>query len=292
MALRLRLLLLPTLLLLTLSACQFNTVLDDTFDLTTYERDYVKLQGVDGVNLYDLFLLNYAILRQRDYYNYQIEGKTYGEILEMARSFQKIGMPVKETYNRNGEQDLLILDPAAEGMGMVRKGKSSRLKKVLNFSCSFENPTDQDLVIASATFLLKGPFNDHLSTVSYELNCIVNQGQKIDILFVADATNITRNLLYNRPFKAPYIDIDNLLNNMEVEVGGATVEQQTANFEDCMHYNARIEPHKAMDYQEAFAEKEWLEKDANGHVSALKLGDTHFEIEYSDEPVNINEFLK
>lgn len=148
------------------------------------------------------------------------------------------------------------------------------------------------MVIASATFLLKGPFKDHLTTVGYELNCIVNKGQKIDILFFADASNITRNLLYNRPFKAPIIGIDEILNDMEIEVGGATVEGQTRHFRDCMHYSARIEPHTALVYQQAFEGKDWQMKDANGYITALNLGDTHFVIKYSDEPVDVNEFLK
>lgn len=112
-----------------LSSCQFKTALDDTFNLSTYQRDYVKLQGLEDITLDDLHLLNYAIVRQRDYYNYQIEGKTYGEILEMARSFRENGLPVKEQYNRNGAQDILVLTPQSEGMGMVRKGETSRLKK-------------------------------------------------------------------------------------------------------------------------------------------------------------------
>lgn len=289
---RIKLLLFSLSLLIMLPACQFNTVLDDTFNLSTYQRDYVKLQSLEDITLDDLHILNYTIVRQRDYYNYQIEGKTYRELLEMAQSFRASGLPVKEQYKRNGEQDILLLQAQSEGMGMIRKGETSRLKKVLNFRCSFENTTSRDVVIAAATFLLKGPFKDHLTTVGYELNCIVNKGQKIDILFFANATNITRNLLYNRPFKAPFIGIDDLLNNMEVEVGGATVELQTANFKDCMHYSARIAPHKELVYEDAFEGTDWQVKDANGQVTALHLGNTHFIIEYSDEPVKVSEFLK
>lgn len=280
------------LLVLLLNSCQFQTVLDDTFSQATYPRDYVKLQDLESISMEDLFYINYAIVRQRDYYNYQIEGKTYREILEMAKTFRQNGLPVEEQYHRNGQQDILILKPESEGMGMIRKGESSRLKKVLNFSCSFENTTNRDVVIASVTFLLKGPFKDHLSTVGYELNCIVNKGQKIDILFFADASNITRNLLFNRPFKAPYTWIDEILYDMTVEVGGATVELETAHFKDCMHYSARIEPHQAMVYKDALEGTEWQLRDANGQVTALKLGNSHFIIEYSDQPVDINDFLK
>ena len=277
--------------LILFSSCQFKSVLDKTFDLKLYTHHFTQMQDLKDITRDDLFLINYTIVRQRDYYNYQIEGKTYREILEMGKSFRANGLPVKEQYNRNGEQEALKLKADAEGIGMIRKGEnSSRLKKVLNFNCTFENTNDKDVVIASASFILKGPFNDHLSTVGYELNCIVNEGQKIEILFVADATNITKNLLHKRPFKAPYIGIDDILNNMEVEIGGATVEFQTADFEDCMHYSTRIAPHIALDYQKDLEDKDWQIKDSSGQVTTLNLGETHFIIEYSDEPVKASDF--
>ena len=58
-----------------------NSGLNKKFIADRYEIDSRIIQDKKIVPSYDKFLLNYGILRHRDYYNYEIEGKTFEEIL-------------------------------------------------------------------------------------------------------------------------------------------------------------------------------------------------------------------
>ena len=67
------------LLIAFLASCN-NSGLNKDFIVERYEIDSKIIQKKKDVSNLDKFLLNYGILRHRDYYNYEIEGKTFEEI--------------------------------------------------------------------------------------------------------------------------------------------------------------------------------------------------------------------
>jgi len=82
-----------------------KSVLDKPFNPILYKTEFGQFFKDPTISNKDAFLINYSIIRQRDYLGYEVEGKTYGEILDMAKAFNKNGMPINETYDDEEFQD-------------------------------------------------------------------------------------------------------------------------------------------------------------------------------------------
>ena len=158
--------LIPVLFLaLCFTACGPEALLDRPFNPEKYKVDLTRLLKDTSISNADALLINYAVIRNRPYYNYSIQGKTYGEILHMAKGFKEKGLPIEEIFEPVAEkQELLSLKVFNEGSGLVRKkGSKSRLKKMLNFSCEYTNTSDQDVVLSNSTFQIRGPLKGSYS---------------------------------------------------------------------------------------------------------------------------------
>ncbi|MDG2418928.1 MAG: hypothetical protein P8M17_08055, partial [Saprospiraceae bacterium] len=82
-----------------------KSVLDKPFNPILYKTAFTQFLKDENISNKDAFLINYSIIRQREYLGYEIENKSYGEILEMARVFNQNGIPVKETYDETEYED-------------------------------------------------------------------------------------------------------------------------------------------------------------------------------------------
>lgn len=265
--------LIPIILLI---ACTPSTILDKKMEYIFYEKmDYKLLLKDETVSEADVFLINYAIVRQRDYFNYTVEGKTYGEILAMAKDFQQNGMPVKFNMNENSERGNIQVSAVTEGVGFVKKDSNSkRVIKTLNFRSKFDNPTDKDIVILNSSFVINGPFGDYLTTVNYDINCIAKAKNSTDVSCIVPGKVIQKNLLFEG---SPYITrlgIDEILSNLNVAPSGVSTKDEGRYFKECFFNASRIEPQVIINYQEDFEGKEWKSKGADG-VFSIDVGDMH-----------------
>lgn len=278
-----------SLAILAASCSLFTSTLDKPFNKQTYRLYLERMLNKEEITQEEMFLINYAVVRQRDYYNYQIEGKTYREILAMARDFQQNGLPVKSSFTWNGQRDFLKATALeAEGAGYIReKEKSSILYKVLDFYATLQNTTSEDIALLNVTFLIFGPFKDHLATVGYEINCLLPAGLDQRFNFVADGLNIRNNALFNGDPELSNLIVDQLFSYVEVRIGGYTLTTRTRHFKQCILNQARFEPKESLDYAEAFTSTSWIERGPDGNAVELHLGNAHFEDETTKDLVTL-----
>ena len=261
--------------LIGLFSCDSFTILDKKFEYKFYEKlDYAKLVKSELVSDEDLFLINYTIVRQRDYFNYTVEGKTYGEILELGKSLKENGMPVEVKMEDNGIQNELRQIVVREGVGHVRVPNSKKVIKTLNFKCEFENPTDKDIVLLSSSFIVEGPFGDYLSTVNFEVNCILQAGTKVFVPCAIPGKTIQQNILFEGNPLIQRLGIDNIINELQVKASGISYQDEGRYFRDCFFNAARIEPQNIINYKEDLKDKNWKISNSDGTYS-LDFGKMH-----------------
>ena len=263
-----------------------NSALDHTFDPERYALDIDIIQRQGKISLSDLVLLNYVVLRQNDYFNYSIEGKTYQEILELAKTLNKEGMPYEEVFDIKEDNTNLLTKFTNEGTGAIRqKEGSKRLIKVMKFKGEFTNTTDKDLVLLNSTILLKGPFKKHITSAGYELNCLISPGNTLKVDFILDAKNIQRNILFFEHYKTPQFFIDSLITNSSLSLAGNTITTNTEFFETCVFDGQRVEPFKYYEYQEDFDKEKQIMREG-GKTVRFEYGDPHFTIKENDTIIN------
>lgn len=267
-----------------LFACGAKTMLDQPFNRETYDDDLLFMLQKQQVSQDELFDIVYAIVRRREYFNYEIEGKTYREILSMARDFRRDGLPVREVFNRNGEQEAVVVEVENEGAAFVRKpGSKTRLEKKLKFAAEYVNQSDKPVVLLSTTFHFNGPFHDHLSHSAYQLNCLLEPGQRKRINFIAEAANIRDNLIFGSAFDVRLLSVDSLFSNLTITVGGNSITQDTRYHDACRFGSARVDPARDYLMKDEFNAEEQIERDQNGRATAIRMGNAHFQISDSDE---------
>ncbi len=268
-------------------SCNSDGILGKKFTYEWYEKlDYEKLLVSDKINDSELFLLNYAIVRHRDYFNYSLKDKSYKEILEMAGNFSRDGFPVEFKLNENGTQDIIKQSIKVEEVGMVRKSPNSkRLLKTLNFKCRFENSTDQEVVLLSSSFVVKGPFGDYLTTLNYEINCILEAGGSVDAGFILPGRVIQNNLLFEGNPYIRRLGIDNILNSLQIEPSGMSLQDKGRYFKECYFGEARLEPQVMVDFKKDLKDREWKKQNAEGKY-VLDFGDMHIP-DTSDEVIQM-----
>jgi len=271
------------------STCSSST-LDKPFETRFHDGYYQKLFQEKEVSSEELFLINYGVIRQRDYYNYEVEGKTYSEILEQSKQFTKQGLPVKTEYADYEKVEGLSIQTKNDGSSTMRPDEgSSRLIKVFRFNATYENTSDKDMALLSSTFLIKGPFQEHITTVAYEINCLLEAGAKVPMGFLVEAKAIRNNVLYASNYETKQVDLETLLYNLEIEAVGQEVTSETAYFNDCIRSEARRTPFKVIDYEKDMKEEDWIVMDDSGNIISLKIQPTYINAEYSDEPIDMNE---
>lgn len=265
-------------------ACGSKTMLDQPFNRETYDDDLLFMLQKQQVSQEELFDIVYAIVRRRAYFNYEIEGKTYREILSMAQDFRRDGLPVQEVFNRNGEQDAVAVEVENEGAAFVRKpGSKNRLEKKLKFAAEYTNRSDRAVILLNTTFHFNGPFQDHLSRAAYQLNCLLEPGQRKRINFIAEATNIRDNLMFGSAFDVRLLSVDSLFNNLTITAGGNSITHDTRYHDTCRFGSARVEPVKSLVMKDYFDPEQHIERDQHGRATAINRGNAHFQVGDSDE---------
>ncbi|MEN0049905.1 MAG: hypothetical protein AAF806_22780 [Bacteroidota bacterium] len=274
---------------LLFTACSSST-LDKPFEARFHDAYYQKLFREKEITPNELFLTNYSVIRQRDYYGYEVEGKTYREILEQAKQFAEQGLPIKTAYAAYEKIEDLSITTENDGSSTMRpEAGSSRLVKVFRFNATYENTSDKDMALLSSTFLIKGPFQEHITTIAYEINCLLEAGAKVPMGFLVEAKDIRDNVLYASNYETKQVDLETLLHNLEIEAVGQEVTSETAYFNDCIRSEARRVPFKVIDYEEDMKEEDWIVMDNAGNIVSLKIEPTYFQAAYSDEPIDMNE---
>lgn len=255
--------------ILLLASCS-SSILDREYHENTYKGTFRGLFGDSNVSKADAVLINYAILRQGK----ELEGKTFGKIKEAAEYYKVNGLPEPVGFNTNSPSTKVKAVAENEGMGLIKRAENKkRMVKKLKFSCTYTNPTDKAVAIENTTFVLRGPIQDHIATVAYEVNCQVAAGGELTVFFVADSKNIRNNIMHNIYTAQDNIMFDEWADQITIQPSGIGVTKNARNFSNCKNDGARREPF----FQLEFADL----KDPR------MAGKTHYEPELSDEPVRM-----
>lgn len=268
-----------------LMSCE-KSVLDKPFNPILYKTEFAQFFKDENISNKDAFLINYAIIRQRDYLGYQIEGKTYGEILEMAKAYHQNGMPVNETYDEMEYQDALEVTISNIKSTFLNKSETSTAKvKNLKFKATYKNISDKDVALNLATFIINGPFKQHLMTAGYETNCKILAGEKMVVNYVVNSKKIRDNLFYGKKSKIKRLMIDDIIDNIEIQLGGLTFDNNTKYYEECFIEDLVVEPFQLSKYKEMYPDKNFNAKKVNG-VQTVHRGPRFFTKEDTDKALN------
>ena len=228
--------------------------------------------GIDQVaSNQDMFYINHVIVRERSYLDYSVKGKTYAQLLAMGKDMAANGMKVQSEFPEVKLPDNLKANIKNEGPGYHEN------KKVLKFSVDFQNTSTKDLALLDATFLVYGPFKDHIATVAYEINTKIKKGKKQKLFFLVDAKTIRENILFGRDFSMGRLFMDDIILEADIQLGGASVtNKNVSNFDTFNAKGEYIIADKEFSYPRELTKGEWYEKDANGKATVLKPGLRHY----------------
>lgn len=268
-----------------LMSCE-TSVLDKPFNPILYKTEFTQFFSDENISNHDAFLINYSIIRQRDYLGYQVEGKTYGEILQMAKGFNQLGIPVKETYDGAETQDILEVKISHIKSTFLNKSKTSTAKvKNLKFKVSYKNVSDKDVALNLATFIINGPFKQHLMTAGYETNCKIVAGETMVVNYVVNSKKIRDNLFYGKTNKIRRLMIDDIIDNTEIKIGGLILDKSTKHYEECFIEDLVVEPFQLSNYKEMYPGKKFNAKIVNG-VQTVHRGPQLFKKDDTDKALN------
>lgn len=263
-----------------------TSVLDKPFNPILYKADFTQFFSEKNISNQDAFLINYAIIRQRDYLGYEVEGKTYGEILQMAKGFNQLGIPLKETYDEAESQDALEVTITNIKSTFLEKSENSSAKvKNLKFKVTYKNVSDKDVALNLATFIINGPFKQHLMTAGYETNCKIIAGETMVVNYVVNSKKIRDNLFYGKTNTIKRVMIDDIIDNLEIKVGGLKLDNNTQYYEECFIEDLVVEPFQLSNYKKMYPNKNFNAKMING-VQTVHRGPRAFKKEDTDEPIN------
>ncbi|MEM1324544.1 MAG: hypothetical protein AAGI23_01250 [Bacteroidota bacterium] len=258
-----------------------SSSLDKTFNPDLYNGYYQQILSQKEASLNELFLMNYSVLRQRDYYGYEVEGMTYGELIEQAKELSQSGLAVEYVYETPAVPEGITLDIDVEGSSTVRPNpSSSRLIRVARFAVGFQNTTANDIALLNCSFILKGPFQDYITTAGYEINCKIEAGETLRIGFFVDARVIRDNVTYDQNYEVDQIDLETLLASLNITLGGLSIEENPAYFERCIDTNARREPFRTISIYEDLEEQDWIQRTEG--TTKLVVGNTFLQPEEED----------
>ncbi len=245
--------------------------MDSTY-LPDFYEDNLKQMGIDNAaSNQDMFYINHVIVRERSYLDYSVIGKTYADILTMGKEMASNGMKVKSVFPEVKMPDNVKVSIKNEGSGYHEN------KKVLKFSAIFQNTGDKDIALLDATFLVYGPFKDHIATVAYEINTKIKKGKKQKLFFMADAKTIRENILFGRDFSMARLFMDDILIEADIQLGGVSVTEKNINNFDRLNVKEEyMVADKEFSYPRELVKGEWYVKDANGKATVLKPGLRHY----------------
>ncbi len=251
------------LLLLFLTTLFFScekSILDKSFYVDYYESDFKEFVRDPLISTEDAFLINYTILRQRDYFGYTTDKKTYGDILKMGRELKKNGIQVKEVYQEAEPQDgieIKIEDPHV--VVIPKKNRPSRKVKHIKYRVKFTNTSTVDVALNYITFVVEGPFGQHLITAGFEINCRLPRNGIQTLDFVINGKEIRDNLRYGKKDGIKRMMMDDVFRKLDVKLGGISIEQNSRFYDNCYRGDRVIEPFLTSDYKKMYPDGVKLE---------------------------------
>jgi len=238
--------------LLFFSSCQ-HSILDKQFYEDYYEADYVQFIQDSEVSNDDAFLINYTIMRQRDYFGYDLKEKTYGDLLDLGKEFAKNGIKVNQSYDDRDVLKSIKPKITNQEIAYIEKASNAKRKaKYLKFSCLLENISNQDQAINTITFIVNGPFGQHLMTAGYEINCKLVPGEKQTLKFIVNAKQLRNNLFFEKPHKLRRTLIDDIIRKAQIEVGGISIDKDSKFYDECLMSGYVLEPFQLSDYKKLY----------------------------------------
>jgi len=247
--------------------CSCHSALDRTYIADRYELDLKQLGIEELVSAQEMFLINHVVLRERDYLDYELAGMPYSDILALGKDLQANGMSVSSTFPEVKMPKNLKVDIKNEGAGYYDN------KQKLKFSATFTNTGSKDLALLDATFLVYGPFKDHIATTAYQINTKVKAGDKQKLFFLVDATTMRKNLLFGRNFSMGRLFMDDIIIQASIDLGGATVSTKNVNQFNTLDVKEQyVEPDYEFNYPKELKGTDWYTKDANGKATELHPG--------------------
>lgn len=263
-----------------------KSVLDKPFNPILYKTTFTQFFKDENISNKDAFLINYSIIRQREYLGYEIENKSYGEILEMARVFNQNGIPVKETYDETEYEDDLEVTVSNIKSTFLNKSENSTSKvKNLKFKVTYKNISKNDVALNLTTFIINGPFKQHLITAGYETNCKILANKEMVVNYVINSKKIKANLLYGKTNKIKRLMIDDIIDNIEIKLGGLTVDKDSQHYEECFIEDLVVEPFQLSNYKEMYPNKNFKAKKING-IQTVHRGPRFFSKKEIDDAIN------
>lgn len=251
------------------SSC--HSALDRRFIADRYELDLKQLGIEELISAQEMFLINHVVVRERDYLNYELKGMTYGDILAMAHDFKANGMEVESTFPAVEMPKDLDVKIKNEGYSYHEQ------KQKLKFAATFTNTGKNDIALRDATFLINGPFKDHIATTAYEINTKIKSGKSQKLFFLADAKVMRENMLFGRRFSLRRMFMDDVLTQASIELGGASVTSKNVNNYDRLKIKDQyMDADKEFSYPRELKGTDWYEKDANEKATVLKPGLRHY----------------
>ena len=251
--------------------CSCNSALDSTYHPDFYEQNLQQMGLEKIVSNQEMFYINHVVVRERSYLDYTLTGKSYTDILAMGKNMAANGMKVKSQFPAVQLPKDLKVTIKNEGSGYHEN------KKVLKFSVLFGNTGKKDLALKDATFLVYGPFQDHIATVAYEINTKIKKGDKQKLFFLVDAKTMRENILFGRDFSMSRLFMDDIIIEAAIELGGASITtSNTNNFDKLNTKEEYMVADKEFSYPRELKGTAWYEKDANGKATVLKPGLKHY----------------
>lgn len=237
------------------SSCE-HSILEKNFYPDYYDADFVKLSTDPKLTQEDVFLINYTIIRQRDFYGYEVEGKTFGELLKLGKQLKADGIQTQQVFDEAPSQDYLTAQVLNQKMTYIQKESNAKRKvKFLKFSTSYHNTSGKDVALNYATFIIKGPFGQHLMTAGYETNCKILPGEKLYVNYILNAKKIRTNLFYGKKHKITRTMIDDVIPRLNIEFGGIGIDTDPTNYDECFLEDMVVEPFKLSEYKEMYPGK-------------------------------------
>jgi len=247
--------------------CSCHSALDRTYIADRYELDLKQLGIEELVSAQEMFLINHVVVRERDYLGYQLAGKSYEDILAMGKEMAANGMEVASTFEEVDIPENLKVEIKNEGAGYYDN------KQKLKFTATFTNTGDKDLALLDATFLVYGPFKDHISTTAYEINTKIKAGESQKLFFLVDATIMRKNLLFGRNWSMNRLFMDDIIIQASIDLGGAAVTTRNVNqFNTIQPKEEYMEADFEFNYPKELKGTDWYAKDANGKATELHPG--------------------
>ena len=228
-------------------------ILDKPFYAVNYDKDFSDLSRDSKVKMEDLFLMNYSITRHRDYFDYEVKGIPYLEIIKQARELKEKGIGVVQKFDESPLPTSISASISNIKRAVIpKKNRPSRKVKHLKFSCTFTNTTSSNIAINYATFIINGPFGQHLMTAGYETNCMIPAGESQRMHFVMEAKKIRSNLFFEKSNDVTRLMFDDLFEKFQVEIGGIELADDATNYNECFANSMVREPFAYSNYKELF----------------------------------------